>query len=405
MKFVMVITLGGLIFLLGFFIGKVDFNGGIKFRNSDQYIYGDTSGSKVGVDADILWEAWSKLDQYYLEDEKLDKQKMMYGAVEGIIGALDDPYTQFLTPQATQDYKESSGGKFEGIGAFLKFNGEYTVVDSPIDDFPAQKAGMMAGDVILFIDEKDVAGVGSFEVAELIKGERGTTVKLKIFRPKDNKEMEFSIVREVIDIENIKLVEIKENKALIKMYKFNESDTQEFTRQWNAIVDEVQSKGVDGVVIDLRNNPGGRVDLVKFITEEFLKKGDMIMMEEEKNGKRVEFRSTRDGRLKDIKVIVLVNQGSASASEIMSGALQESDRATIIGMETVGKGVEQTVLELSDGSTMHIVFRRWLTPSGKQVKPSDAIKPDIEVDLSTEDFEQGNDPQLKRAWEELGITN
>lgn len=405
MKYFLMFVVVSLVFLLGFFVGKVDFSDGINFKDEDQYLYGDFSGDKVGVNADILWEAWGQLNQKYLDSSKLDKQKMLYGAVQGVIDSLDDPYTQFLSPQETTDYLKSSGGQFEGIGAFLRFDGEYTVIDSPIDDFPAQKAGVMAGDVILKVDDQDVQGKGSYEVADLIKGEKGSEVKITIFRPRDQKEIEFKIVREVIDIDNIKLVEIKDNKALIKIYRFNETDGTEFTKQWNDVVAEIQSKNINGVVLDLRNNPGGRVDLVKFITEEFLSKGQIIMMEEEKSGERTEHKSTRDGRLKDMKVIVLVNQGSASASEILAGALQDHSKATVIGMETVGKGVEQTVIELSDGSTMHIVFRRWLTPNGKQVKPDDAIKPNVEIDLTTEDFQFGRDPQLEKAWEELGVNS
>lgn len=401
-RYLLVLIIFLLTFAAGFLFGKVNLVRNDISDTKNQYLYGDFTGEGVGVNVDILWEAWRKLEDNYI-DSDFDRQEMLYGAIEGMVASLGDPYTQFLSPRATENYLESSGGKFEGIGAFLRYNGEYTIVDTPIDDFPAQKAGLMPGDVIMEVEGQDVKGKGSYEVAELIKGPKGTSVNLKIFRPKDQEEMSFDITRDTIDIDNIKLVEIKDAVGLVKMYKFNESNSQEFKNQWDGVINELVANNVEGVVIDLRNNPGGLVELVKYVSEEFLQKGDLIMMEEEKNGVRREFRSTRDGRLQGKKIIILVNEGSASASEIMAGALQDNGKATVIGMPTVGKGVEQTVVTLSDNSTMHIVFRRWLKPSGEQVSPEFPIKPDIEVDLTTEDFEKALDPQLDKAWEEMGV--
>ncbi len=399
-RYLLILIIFLLTFASGYLLGKVNVIRNDLSDKKNQYLYGDFSGDGVGVNVDILWEAWRKLEENYIESD-FDRQEMLYGAIEGLVASLDDPYTQFLSPKETSDYLESSGGKFEGIGAFLRYNGEYTIVDTPIDDFPAQKAGLMPGDVILEVDGQDVSGKGSYEVAELIKGPKGTSVNIKIFRPKDQEELSFDITRDSIDIDNVKLVEIKDGVGHIKMYKFNETNSQEFKNQWDGIVSEIVASGAHGVILDLRNNPGGLVELVKYVSEEFLSTGDLIMMEEEKNGVRREFKATRDGRLKDKKIVVLVNEGSASASEILAGALQDNDAATIIGMPTVGKGVEQTVVTLSDNSTMHIVFRRWLKPSGDQVSPDSPIQPDIEVDLTTEDFEQGLDPQMDRAWEEF----
>lgn len=400
-KLVALIVLIAIVFIGGIFFGRS--SSLISNRNSNTYLTGDFSGKATGINVDVIWEAWNKLEQNYL-NKNLDKQKMVYGAIKGIVESLDDPYTQFLTPEDTSAYSQNSGGQFEGIGAMLRFDGEYTVIDSPIDDFPAQKAGLMSNDIILKVDGKDVRGKGSYEVAEMIKGQAGTSVKLSIYRPKDDKELEFNIVRDKIDMDNLKLVEIKDGVGYIKMYRFNESSAQEFINQWNNIIDKLVAEKVDKVIIDLRNNPGGLVTAVQYVSEEFLKKGDLIMSEEERNGYKTDYKATRTGRMSDAKVVILVNQGSASASEIMSGALQDNKRATIIGMPTVGKGVEQTVVKLNDGSTMHIVFRRWLTPSGRQVKKDDSIKPDIEIDLTTEDFQKGIDPQKDAAYKEMGIT-
>ncbi|HEX9805127.1 MAG TPA: S41 family peptidase [Candidatus Dojkabacteria bacterium] len=395
-KIMFAFVIGSLLFILGFVFGKVDFVN--RDGSSNQFLYGDLSGDQAGVDAELLWEAWNKLETNYIEDD-LDKQKLLYGAIDGIVRSLDDPYTSFLTPEDTNSYSESSGGQFEGIGAYLRFDGEYTIIDIPIADFPAEKAGLVAGDLIFEVDGQDVQGKDSYEVANIIRGPKGTEVSLKIFRPKDQKEYDFSVTRDVIDLDNIELKEVRGNTALLKLYKFNESDTSEFVKQWNEVVSEILEKDTENIIVDLRNNPGGRVDLVRYVTEEFLNNGDLIMIEEERNGDRIEYKAERDGRLRSKNIVVLVNEGSASASEIFAGAIQDNDRGEIIGMPTVGKGLEQRIIELSDGSTMHIVFRRWLTPDGKQVTKEDPIHPDTEVELTTEDFQSGLDPQLDRAWE------
>ena len=403
LKYIFIISSGFLVFSLGFITGKMDFVSDVDLSSiqSQQYLYGDMSGSNVGVNVDVMWEAWDNLEKYYIDPSKLDKNDLLYGAVRGLVRSIGDPFTQYLSPDETADYKDTAGGQFEGIGALLRFDGDYTIIDTPIDGFPAQKTGLMAGDVIINVDEKDVAGKSSYEVAELIKGPAGTEVKIEVFRPRDEEEMEFIITRASIDIDNIKLIEMKDGVAQIKIYRFNEENAQEFKNQWVNIVDKVNADNVDKIILDLRNNPGGRVDLVQYIAEEFLDNGQLIMIEEEHDGSRKEYRATRKGKFSDKKVIILLNSGSASASEILAGALKDNNRVTLIGMPTLGKGVEQTVINLSDGATMHIVFRRWLTPSGKQVTFEEPIQPDIEVDLSTEDFQEGRDPQLDKAWEEI----
>jgi len=401
LKYLFTFCLAGAIFLIGFLSGRVDFVqiGDLSDDGSAQQILvGDLTGKVINVDANVIWEAWRHLEETYI-DRDLNKQEMIYGAVEGLVESLGDPYTQFLTPRETTTYNEGNGSKFEGIGAILRFDGEYTIIDSPIDGFPAQQSGLMPGDIILEVNGEDVVGVGSFEVAEKIKGPAGSDVVIKIFRVSGNEELEFTITRQRIDIDNVKLKNFDRNIAHIKLTKFNESDSQEFIRQWDDVVRQINEKSPEGIIVDLRNNPGGLVSLVKYVSEEFLSKGQMIMMEEERNGKRTEFKATRDGNFRNKKIVVLVNQGSASASEILAGALKDNVVATIIGMPTVGKGVEQRLVELSDGSTMHIVFRRWLTPSGAQVSSDSPIIPDIEVDLTTEDFQSGRDPQLDKAYD------
>lgn len=388
-----------LIFLVGFLSGGFLIAGRDNVKEltkGDQYLYGDTTGEEVGVNVDLLWEAWVELEENYI-DQDLDKQELLYGSIKGLVGSVDDRYTSFLTREETEEFFKQSGGQFEGIGATLRFDGDYTVVDSPIDNFPAQRAGIMPGDIITEVEGEDVSGQNAYEVAEKIRGPKGTDVDLKIFRPSDGESYDFTITRDSIDIDNIELEEVSDGTGVLKMYRFNETNSAEFRNMWNDAVERLSQDDVENVIIDLRNNPGGLVNLVQYTTEEFLDEGDLIMIEEDRFGNRQEYKSTRDGRLRDKNLVVLVNSGSASASEIMAGALQDNGRAIIIGDETVGKGVEQTVKTLSDGSTMQIVFRRWLTPSGRQVTADQPILPDIKVELTTEDFQSGIDPQLEEA--------
>lgn len=388
------------IFIIGFFAGRIRIGSSIN-GTENQYLTGDMKGRSVGVNVDIIWEAWKQIENYYL-NKNIDKQKMVYGAIQGIVESLGDEYTQFLSPNETADYDKTSGGEFEGIGAMLRFDGEYTVVDSAIMGFPAQKSGIMPGDVILEVDGKDMHKKGSFEVATAVRGPAGSEVTLKIYRTQDTKEYTFKIKREKIDIQNIALEEVKGSVGYVKILRFNEGSADEFVRLWDSTVDKIQTNNVKTLIIDLRNNPGGLVSMVQYISEDFLNKGDLIMMEEDRDGNRKELRATRDGRLRDKKIVILVNKGTASASEILTGALQYHKKAKVIGEKTVGKGVEQTVITLSDGSTMHIVFRKWLIPDGRQVTKENPINPDIMLEMTTEDFQKGRDPQLDKAWEEAG---
>lgn len=400
-----------LMFSLGFLLGKADFTdldlnpfeNNRSVENENYEITGDLTGEKVKVDADLLWQVWNDIENVHIDSRDIDKQEMLYSAIDGIVRYLDDDYSQFLTPEENKSYETSSSGQFEGIGAYLRFDGQFTVIETPISGFPAENAGIVSGDIILQVDDEDVEGKGASEVADLIRGPADTEVKLLIFRPSEEEEKEFSITRQEIDIENIVVEEIDESKAVIKLFRFNESNQSEFRRQWNTAVDQVVDNNIDNVIIDLRNNPGGVVSYVQFVTEEFLKEGDLIMKEEDAAGNIEEFRSTRNGRLNEKNIVVLVNQGSASASEILTGALQDNGVAEVVGKPTLGKGVEQRVINYDNGASLQVVFKKWLTPNGTNLNNDNPIKPDYDVDLTEEDYQNGRDPQLQKAFEVLNI--
>ncbi|KXK26633.1 MAG: Carboxy-terminal processing protease CtpB precursor [candidate division WS6 bacterium OLB20] len=382
-------------FLGGFFLGRIDLQqSSSQPRNTGGYnLSGDIKDQHQNVDVGLLWEVWDMIDSEYI-DKDVDGQQLLYGAARGLVSGLDDRYTAFLSPEETSQYLSSNKGEFEGIGTTLRQEGEFTVVESPIDGSPAQKAGLQPGDLILEVDGTDVQGKTVYEVAASIRGEAGSDVVLALFRPENSERYEVTITREKIDLDNIMLEDLGDGYYKIKIYKFTEESVEAFNSQWDAIVTELKGKNPKGVVVDVRNNPGGYVSSVEYVLGDFLEQGKLIFSEEDRNGNKVEHTVRRQGRLLDVPVTVITNEGSASASEIFAGALQDHDRATIIGTKTVGKGVEQRLITLSDGSTLQLVFQKWLTPSGKNITAEDPIVPDIEV----EEYEE----QDSRALAELG---
>ncbi|KXK09617.1 MAG: Carboxy-terminal processing protease CtpB precursor [candidate division WS6 bacterium OLB21] len=318
---------------------------------------------------------------------------MLYGAVKGLVSGLGDKYTAFLTPEETKQYLSSNKGEFEGIGTTLRQEGEYAAVESPIDGSPAKQAGLEPGDIILEVDGSDMQGKSVYEVAATIRGQAGTDVLLALFRPESSKRYEVTITRAKIDLDNIVIEDIEDGYLKVKIYKFTEDSVEAFNKQWDSIVDQIIAKNPKGIVVDVRNNPGGFVNSVEYVLGEFLPRNSMIFREEDRRGNKTEHRVNRDGRLLNMPMVVIVNDGSASASEIFAGAISDNSRAKVIGSKTVGKGVEQRLITLRDGSTLQLVFQKWLTPSGKNINQDDPIVPDILVD----DYEE----QDAKALEEL----
>ncbi len=363
------------IFVVGIYIGRM--NPDPKQLDSKGYnITGELKSDYKNVDVNLLWEVWQKLEDEHISSE-IDPKNLVYGAVRGMVNSLDDPYTSFLEPTEVSDYKDSNAGEYQGIGATLKQEGSYVGVESPVDKSPAQKAGIKAGDLILKVDEADMFNKSIYDAVSVIRGEAGTSVKLDIFRPSEQKEYTFNIVREKIDIDNIALEDLGGGYYKIKLYKFTESDIQEFVTMWDTVITELVAKKPVGVVVDLRNNPGGYVSGVEYVLGDFLESGKIALIEESKNGLRNEHIIQRTGRLLNVPIVVMVNSGSASASEIFAGAIQDYGRGKIIGQKTVGKGVEQKLVTLSDGSLLQVVFQKWLTPLGKNISKNDPITPDV----------------------------
>lgn len=327
-------------------------------------------------------------------------KELDYAKVKGIIDSLDSKYTSFLTPEEASAYKESEDPNFEGIGVSLKFDGENTEVETVMSNYPAEKAGMRAKDIIVKVDNVDVKGKYPSEVAGKIRGKAGTKVKVEVIRPSTVETLSFDITREQIDIDNISYEKLDNGVYKINIFQFIDKTPEQLNKSWDKIVNEISSKNdAKGIIVDLRNNPGGYVYSVRYILEEFFPTGTILMKEREKDSAETVYKDNRSGKFENMPLTVIVNEGSASASEIFSAAIQDNNRGKVVGTKTVGKGVEQQALELSDGSMLIVVFQEWLTPTGRNITEEDPITPNFEVEYSEEDFENLRDPQLDKALE------
>jgi carboxyl-terminal processing protease len=322
--------------------------------------------------------------------------KLTYGAVKGLVNALGDKYTSFLSPDEAKDYFTAANNEFEGIGVTLASDKEkqYTTIETVLPGYPAEKAGVLPGDIIVKVGETDAQAKEPSEVATLIRGKAGTEVKLTLFREKDGASSVITVAREKIDLQNMEWKMLDNGVALISIYKFSEDTVANFNRNWDKLVNDVRANSPKSVIIDMRNNPGGYVDSVKYVAEEFLKTDQVIFMEETKTGRQLVAVDSRTGSFENLPLTVIVNEGSASAAEILSAAIQDNNRGEIVGQKTVGKGVEQKLINLRDGSLLVMVFRKWLTPAGRNISEETPITPNHIVQ---DDLAKSGDEQLDKA--------
>lgn len=364
-------------------------------------ITGENNSSTENTDIDTyLARIKSVIDKNYLWKDKIDEKKLKDGAVEGYVKGLGDKYTEYIPKQDVKEFTENITGSFVGIGIYMIADEESQkiVVYYPIPGSPAEKAGIKSGDAIIRVDGKEY-GYEDFDIiADNIKGEEGTKVKVVIER--DGKEQEFEITREKIETNPISSKILKENIGYIKLPSFDTDSSKKLKEK----VDELVSKGAKSLVLDLRNNGGGIVDESTDIADLFLEKGKTIMTTKDNKDKE-EVTKSKTKKEYDMPLILLTNENTASASEILTAALKDNERATVIGTKTYGKGVIQTVLTLSDGSGLKITTAEYFTPNGTEINEK-GIKPNIEVKLpdsvkSIYAVKESDDAQLNRAIEEL----
>ncbi len=385
---------------------------------ANQPVVNTENSTGDSVDFSLFWVVWKRLSQTYIDRATMDSQKMVYGAISGMVSALGDPYTMFLPPKDNKDFKDELGGQFEGIGAQLGIKDSTIMVVAPLKDNPAEKAGIKAGDYILKVDGEDTSGWTVAQAVTKIRGPRGTTVKLTILHEKESKTTEVSIVRNTInvnsvdswiktpfDIKEISGVQSIKNHlssskkvAYIRLSRFGDRTNDE----WDTAVSEVASSygkdpSLKGLIFDLRNNPGGYLEGAVYIGSEFIKSGNVVS-QQNSNGSKEDYPVVRKGKLLDIPVIVLVNKGSASAAEIVAGALRDYNRGKLVGEVTFGKGSVQTPEDLPGGAGIHITTGKWLLPKGDWIHKK-GVTPDVLVEMESTDAT--SDAQLAKAVELL----
>jgi carboxyl-terminal processing protease len=358
-----------------------------------------TRGSSVNQD--LFWEVWGIMEKKYVDKDVVSDEEMMYGAIKGMVDSYGDPATVFLTPEETERFKEVSEGRyFEGIGAELGYDNGYIIVVSPFDGSPAKEAGVRAGDRILFVDDYEVKlNDNIFEVVQRIRGEAGTKVTLRVLHRGETQPVNLEITRGAITVPSMSLSYVGDRSdiALINVARFTDSSYSAWTKQWDDLVNQVASSGVNKVIIDLRGNPGGFFDSAVYAADDFLDRGALISQQQDGKGKINEFKAKSGGRLLNKNVVIIVDSGSASASEIFAGALQQNGVAKVVGESTYGKGTAQSVVDLRGGSSLHITILKWLLPDGVWLSRENPIVPDYEVERTDEDFLQGVDSQLEEA--------
>ncbi|HPM13821.1 MAG TPA: S41 family peptidase [Candidatus Dojkabacteria bacterium] len=353
------------------------------------------------VDMNLFWEVWDTLDKNYVEKDKVEDIDKVYGAIKGLVQSYNDPATIFLTPEETEEFNNLNSGKyFEGIGAELGYSDGSIIIVAPIDGSPAKEAGIRPGDLILAVDDYEVkSGDNIYDIVAKIRGESGTKVSLKVLHKGELEPVVLEITRGEITVPSMTLKYVGDSNdvAYIDIARFTESSLSEWESKWDSVAQDVQRSGVDKVLIDLRGNPGGYFDAAVYAADDFLDTGKIISKQEDGNGNVQTFEAKSGGKLLGKKVVIIVDEGSASASEIFTGALQQNKVATVVGTKTFGKGTAQTVIDLADGSSVHVTILKWLLPDGTWLNEENPITPDVEVENSVEDFVKGFDRQYNEA--------
>jgi len=387
---VIIVALGAGLFGGGFYIGK-------------KSVVCDTCAPS-DVNLSLFWEAWNMLKEKYAKQEDLKTQDMIYGAISGMVNSLKDPHTVFMNPTDSKKFLEDVTGSFEGIGIEIGVKKGQLQVIAPLKGTPAEKAGLRSGDKIIKINETMSADISLDEAVSIIRGPKDTEVTLTIMRDGWDEAKEFKIKRGVIQVPSLdwKLISSatgKEDKAgdvaYIPLYQFSENVDSDFAK----IAFKILNSPAEKIILDLRNDPGGYLQRAQDIAGWFLEKGQIVTTEDF-SGKepQIVYRAQGNSEFENYPMVVLINQGSASAAEILSAALRDNRGVKLVGEKSYGKGSVQELENMSDGSTLKITVAGWLTPKGTQINEI-GLEPDVKVEMADKDYQEGKDPQLEKAIE------
>jgi len=329
----------------------------------------------------VFWEAWDLVLEYFVDQDRIDYRTMTYGAIQGMLDTLGDQnHTVFFSPETAEQMESGLEGSFEGIGAYVSLENDAFTIIAPILGSPAEEAGILAGDIVLAVDEQDITGMAEWEVISLIRGPAGTTVSLTVLHPEADEPVDVTVVRGRIDVDSVLWARIPgSNLVHLQITQFAGDTGQELRNALEEIFTPVDgTPHVSGIILDLRNNPGGYLQEALRVAYQFLPESQIILHEKDAKGQITTYRSQGRGLARDIPLVVLVNPGSASAAEILAGALQENERAKLIGEATTGTGTVLRPFSLSDGSLLRLGVTNWLTPGYNLIK-GHGIQPDVKI--------------------------
>ena len=390
------------VFSIGFFSGKAHMAEASKIQALSASLGGE-KGKSESVDFSLFWKAWSTVNDKFVQTKATstlatDKDRV-YGAIKGMVDSLGDPYTTFFPPVEAKNFESEIEGNFEGVGMEMGIKNGFLTVVTPMKGSPAEKAGMRSGDKVIQIDSVITLDMSIDQAVKLIRGKKGTTVTLLVSREGVEKPFEISIVRDVINLPTLDTNFNKQDGIFtIKLYNFSAQSASLFR---NALRDFVNS-GSNKLILDLRGNPGGFLDSAVDMASWFLPPGKTVVVEDYGKGSQQIVERSRGYNIfsDNLRMVILVDGGSASASEILAGALSEQGKATLVGTKTFGKGSVQEYIKLNDETSLKVTVARWLTPNGKSISEG-GLAPDIEVKITPEDTAAGKDPQMQKAIELL----
>lgn len=368
----------------------IGFGGGLAY--DDYGSRGLDATKPEEADLTSFWQVWNLLRDNYVDSDMLKADALISGAIEGLVEGVGDPYTAFFPPKETKEFAEQIKGAFGGVGIEIGIRNEILTVIAPIKNTPADRAGILAGDTIFKIDDKSTEGMDVQKAVSLIRGEKGSTVTLTISRDGLKDVREVRLVRDTIKIPAVTW-ELKDGTiAYLQVHVFNQNVDREFHQ---AAVEITKSQATK-IVLDLRNNPGGLLDSAVNLAGYFLDEGQTVIIE--RNGSEQVYRAERNALLKNYPVVILINKGSASASEILAGALRDNRNIALVGETSFGKGSVQNIFDLPHGASVKITIAKWFTPSGSSINDN-GIVPSIAIERTEDDIKNDRDPQLDKALE------
>jgi carboxyl-terminal processing protease len=342
-----------------------------------------------------FWEAWKIVHNEYV-DQPVDDEALMRGAIRGMMDGLGDQHSSYMDPEEFRQANMPMDGEYEGIGAYVDTSGEYLTITSPMPNSPAEKAGLKPGDAIVAVDGEDMTGVDGSLVLRRVLGPAGSEVVLTIAREGETKPFDVTITRAKIELKSVEWEMRADGIAYVKVSTFGEKTTSDLKTGLNELMEQKPK----GMILDLRNNGGGYLDTAIEVVSQFIGDG-VVMYEAYGDGQLRTFDAIPGGLATEITLVVLVNEGTASASEITAGAIQDYERGVLVGAKTFGKGSVQNWIPLKeDQGAVRVTVARWLTPKERQIHQI-GLEPDVAVELTEEDFDAKRDPQLDRAVEIL----